>query len=160
MRAGVAIVAMEEVRCVMKKLGAGVLLAAALMAASSTAALASTNVLKVKPRTINLGPTPIGMVTSKSTTLTNTSSNTINLTISVTKDWDDFSFGSLPGSTCPTFESAPLGPGESCVFVVRFWPSEQFLGLKQDQRFLATATDPFTGDVLDSDTFIFVGRAA
>jgi hypothetical protein len=151
---------MEEVRCVMKKLGAGVMLAAALMAASSTAALASTNVLKVKPRTINLGPTPIGMVTSKSTTLTNTSSNTINLTISVTKDWDDFSFGSLPGSTCPTFESAPLGPGESCVFVVRFWPSEQFLGLKQDQRFLATATDPFTGDVLDSDTFIFVGRAA
>jgi hypothetical protein len=73
------------------------------------------------------------MVTSKSTTLTNTSSNTIDLTINVTKDWDDFSFGFLPGSTCPTFEPAPLGPDESCVFAVRFWPSEQSLGLKQDQ---------------------------
>jgi hypothetical protein len=156
MRVGVA---MEEVTTVMKKLGAGVMLAAALMAASSTSALASPNVLKVKPRTV-IGPTPIGMVTTKSTTLTNTSSNTIDLTINVTKDWDDFSFGSLPGSTCPTFEPAPLGPGESCVFVVRFLPSELFLGLKQDQRFLATATDPLTGDVLDSDTFVFLGRAA
>jgi len=60
----------------------------------------------------------------------------------------------------PTFEPAPLGPGESCVFVVRFWPSEQFLGLKQDQRFLATATDPLTGEVLDSVTSVFLGRAA
>jgi len=157
MRAGVA---MEEVRCVMKKLGAGVMLAAALMAASSTGALASTNELKVKPRTVNFGPAPVGMVTSRSTTLTNTSSNTIDLTINVTKDWDDFSFGFLPGSTCPTFEPAPLGPGESCIFVARFWPSEQFLGLKQDQRFLATSTDPLTGEVLDSDTFVFLGRAA
>ena len=49
---------------------------------------------------------------------------------------------------------------DSCVFAVRFWPSEQFLGLKQDQRFLATATDPLTGEVLDSDTSVFLGRAA
>jgi hypothetical protein len=142
----------------MKKMGA--ILAAALTAASSTAALASTNVLKTNPRTVNFSPTPVGMVTSKSTTLRNTSSTTINLTISVTKDWDDFSFGFLPGSTCPTFEPAPLGPDESCVFAVRFWPSEQFLGLKQDERFLATATDPLTGEVLDSDRFVFLGRAA
>jgi hypothetical protein len=151
---------MEEVRCVMKKLGVGLMLAAALMAASSTGALASTNVLKVKPRTVNFGPTPVGTVTGGSVTLTNTSSTTINLTINVTKDWDDFSFGFLPGSTCPTFEPAPLDPGESCVFVVRFFPSEQFLGLKQDERFLATATDPLTGEVLDSDRFLFVGRAS
>ena len=144
----------------MKKLGVGVMLAAALMAGSSTAAQASADVLKMKPRTVNFGPTPVGMVTSKSTTLRNTSSTTIDLTISVTRDWDDFSFGFLPGSTCPTFEPAPLGPDESCVFAVRFWPSEQFLGLKQDQRFLATATDPLTGEVLDSDTFVFLGRAA
>jgi hypothetical protein len=54
----------------------------------------------------------------------------------------------------------PLGPDESCVFAVRFWPSDQFFGLKQDQRLLATATDPLTGWVLDSDTFAFLGRAA
>jgi copper(I)-binding protein len=69
----------------MKKLGAGLMLAAALMAASSTAALAS-NVLKVKPRTVNFGPTPVGTVTGGSVTLTNTSSTTINLSITTTKD--------------------------------------------------------------------------
>ena len=142
----------------MKKLSAGVMLAAALMAASSTAALASTNVLKVKPRTVNFGPTPVGTVTVGSVTLTNTSSTTINLSIATTKDWDDFSFEFLPG--CPTNEPAPLGPGESCGVVVRFLPSELFLGLKQDQRFLATATDPLTGEVLDSEQFLFVGRAS
>jgi hypothetical protein len=143
----------------MKKLGVFVLLAVALVAVSPAPAPASTNVLTVKPRTVNFGPTPVGLVTSKSTTVTNTSSETINLTIMATKDWDDFSYGFLPGSTCPTFEPAPLAPGESCVFVVRFWPSEQFLRLKQDQRFLATATDPITGEVVDSDRFVFLGRA-
>ena len=141
----------------MKKLGACLMLAAALMSASSTAALAS-NVLKVKPRTDNLGPTPVGTVTDGSVTLTNAGSTTINLTITATKDWDDFGWGFLPG--CPTFDPAPLGPGESCVFAVRFFPSETFLGLKQDQRFLATATDPLTGEVLDSEQFLFVGRAS
>jgi len=153
MRAGVSM----EVRCVMKKLGAGFMLAAALIAASSTAALAS-NVLKVKPRTVNFGPTPVGTVTGGSVTLTNTSSTTINLSIVTTKDWDDFSFEFLPG--CPTNEPAPLDPGESCGVVVRFLPSELFLGLKQDERFLATATDPLTGEVLDSEQFLFVGRAS
>jgi HYDIN/CFA65/VesB-like, Ig-like domain len=151
-------VASPSRRCVMKKLGACLMLAAALMAASSTAALAS-NVLKVKPKTVNLGPTPVGTVTGGSVTLTNTGSTTINLTVNATKDWDDFSWGFLEG--CPIiFEPAPLAPGESCVLSVTFHPSETFLGLKQDERFVATATDPLTGEVLDSDTFLFIGRAS
>jgi len=141
----------------MKKLGACLMLAAALLAASSTAALAS-NVLKVKPKTVNLGLTPVGTVTGGSVTLTNTGSTTINLTINTTKDWDDFAWGFVEG--CPTFEPAPLAPGESCVFAVSFHPSETFLGLRQDERFVATATDPLTGEVLDSDTFLFIGRAS
>jgi hypothetical protein len=43
---------------------------------------------------------------------------------------------------------------------VRFFPSELFLRLKQDERFLATATDPLTGEVLGSEKFLFVGRAS
>jgi hypothetical protein len=144
----------------MKKLNAGLTLAVALVVASPIPASASTNELRVRPRMVNFGPTPVGIVTSKSTTLTNTSWETINLTIVATKDWDDFEFGTLPGSTCPTFDPAPLDPGESCVLVVRFWPSEEFLGLTQDERFLATATDPLTGEVLDSDRFVSLGRAA
>ena len=122
-------------------------------------ASAAENTLKVKPRTVNFGPTPIGDVPMRSTTVTNTSSAIINLTIGATKDWDDFSYGFLPGSTCPTFEPAPLAAGESCVFIVRFWPSETFLGLRQDQIFVAAATDPTTGAELDADRFVFYGRA-
>ena len=98
-------------------------------------------------------------ISMASTTVTNTSSQTVNLTIAATKDWDDFSYGFLPGSTCSTFEPMPLAPGESCVFEIRFLPSTDFLGLKQDQIFRATATDPVTGMVLDEDRFVFYGRA-
>lgn len=140
-----------------RRLGVLVLVLVAIVAAQPVSA--AENTLKVKPRTVNFGPTPVGDTSMRSTTVTNTSSETINLTVAATKDWDDFGYGFLPGSTCPTFEPAALAPGESCVFVVRFWPSETFLRLRQDQIFVATATDPTTGAVLDADTFVFYGRA-
>ena len=144
----------------MKRLWILALLVLSILMLSSTPVPASENVLKVKPRTVNFGRTPVGEVPIASTTVTNNSSQTIHLTIWATKDWDDFSYGLLPGSTCLTSDPAPLAPGESCVFVVRFWPSSDFIGLKQDQIFLATATDPTTGAVLDADRFVFYGRAA
>jgi hypothetical protein len=73
--------------------------------------------------------------------VTNTSSETINLSVDVTRDWDDYSTG-LTGSTCPFFEAASLAPGASCVVLVGFRPSLDFVGLKQDQILLITATDP------------------
>jgi hypothetical protein len=139
----------------MKRLGPLALIVMTVLIASPTQAAASQNVLKVRPRTVNLGPSPVGQVQIASTTLTNTSSQPVDLTIAATKDWDDFSYGLLPGSTC----QMSLAPGESCVFEVRFLPSADFLRLKQDQIFLATATDPVTGVVLDSDRFVFYGRA-
>lgn len=143
----------------LKKAGAVTLLAVALLVAAPVSAPASTQVVRVSHRTVNFGARPLGSVTYKSTTVTNTSSETVNLTVVVTREWDDFTFGSLPGSTCPVFDPAPLAPGESCVLVVGFWPSEMFLGLKQDQIFLATATDPLTGQVLSSVEFVFFGKA-
>jgi hypothetical protein len=134
----------------MKRLGPLALIVMTVLIASPTQAAASQNVLKVRPRTVNLGPSPVGQVQ-----IANTSSQPVDLTIASTKDWDDFSYGLLPGSTCQT----SLAPGESCVFEVRFLPSADFLRLKQDQIFLATATDPVTGVVLDSDRFVFYGRA-
>ena len=141
----------------MRRLGFLVVVLVAIVAAQP--ASAAENTLKVRPRTVNFGPTPIGDTPMRSATVTNTSSGTINLTIGATKDWDDFGYGFLPGSTCPTFEPTALAPGESCVFVVRFWPSETFLRLRQDEIFVATATDPATGATLDADRFVFYGRA-
>lgn len=141
----------------MKRLVALALILMTVLVASPTPAPAAENVLKVRPRTVNFGPSPVGEVRIASTTVTNTSSEAVNLTVWATKDWDDFSYF-LPESTCP-FETRLLAPGESCVLVVQFWPSVDFLRLKQDQIFLATATDPVTGVVLDEDSFVFYGRA-
>lgn len=53
----------------------------------------------------------------------------------------------------------PLAPGESCTLVEGFSPSETFLGIKQDQIWLATATDPESGTVLTTEEIVFLGRA-
>jgi hypothetical protein len=139
------------------KVIAGTFVALALMVAAPVSAPAATNVLKVT-HAVNFGTKPVGSFTIKSATVTNTSSETINLSIDVTRDWDDYSTG-LTGSTCPFFEPAPLAPGESCVVLVGFRPSFDFVGLKQDQILLITATEPLTGAVLDSVKLFFFGRA-
>jgi hypothetical protein len=135
----------------------------ALVAVTSVLALpvkapASTKVLRVTPHRVNFGAKPVGSFTIKSATVINTSSDPINLSIDLIKDWDNFSI--LVGTTCPSFfEPEPLAPGESCVVEVGFRPSEFFVGLKQDEILRATATDPLTGEVLDSVRILFVGRA-
>jgi hypothetical protein len=134
-------------------------LTSTLLVLMPVSAPASTNVLRVTPGNVNFGAKPLGSVTFKSITVTNGGTETIDLVINVTRDWDDFTFGSLPGSTCPVYEPAPLAAGESCALVVGFWPSETFVGLKQDQIFLATATDPITHELLDTAEFVFFGRA-
>jgi hypothetical protein len=134
------------------------LVAVATVVALPISAPAATKVLGVTPRKVNFGAKPVGSTTFKSVTVTNASSDSINLNIGVIKDWDDFETGVLPGTTC-TFSSQLLAPGESCVVVVRFSPSEGFEGLKQDQILRATATDPLTGELLDSVQIVFVGMA-
>jgi hypothetical protein len=120
-------------------------------------ALASTKVLRVTPHRVNFGAKPSGSFTLKSVVVTNMGSETIALTVDVIKEWDDFTVGF--DTTCLSFsEPERLAPGESCVVEVGFRPSEFFEGLKQDQILLLTATDPVTGDVLDSQEVVFVGR--
>jgi hypothetical protein len=142
-----------------KKSIAVALVALASLLAQPVSALASTSVLRVTPPRVNFGTKPVGSVSFKSAEVKNTSSETIDLLVTVTFESDDFGFGLLPGSTCPVLEPEPLAPGESCVVVVRFSPSETFVGLKQQQILLATAADPLTGEVVDSVQIVFIGRA-
>ena len=137
-------------------------IASALLAVASVTVLplsapAESNVLKVT-HAVNFGTKPVGSFTVKAATVTNTSSEPIDLDIDIVRDWDDFSTG-LTGTTCSFFEPQLLAPGESCVLLVGFWPSEDFVGLKQDQILLVTATDPATDAVLDSVRLTFFGRA-
>jgi hypothetical protein len=119
---------------------------------------ASTGVLTTKPETVRFGTKPVGSYTLKSATVTNTASQTVNLLVTVVREWDDFQFGLLPGETCPVLEPQPLAPGERCDVVVAFRPTEFFAGVKQDEVLLATATDPVTGEVLDSVQIVFLGK--
>src|SRR5881296_2443884 len=85
-------------------------------------------VLRVAPPAVHFGTKPVGSFTLKGAIITNAGSSSVNFLVSIDRMPDDFSFGLLPGSTCPPFEPTPLGPGESCSTVVGFRPSDYFAG--------------------------------
>jgi hypothetical protein len=118
---------------------------------------ASQSVLRVKPETVKFGTKPVGSSTFKGTTITNTSSTTVNLIVTIAREPDDFGFV-VPPTTCPVFEPAPLPPGESCDAVMRFSPSDFFAGQNQLAQLQAMATDPTTGAVLATVLIDFTGR--
>ena len=135
-------------------------LALAVLAAVPANGLASWNVMNVTPGTVNFGAKPVESFTLKTTRITNTSDETILLTLSLVRSWDDFSGGWI-NSTCFQSPSEPttlLAPGESCTLEEGFSPSDFFVGIKQDQIWVATATDPETGEVLATEEIVFFGR--
>jgi hypothetical protein len=138
----------------------GVLLVALVVSAGAVAsATAAQNVLKVKPGTVNFGAKPFLSETVKSTAITNTGYEPILLTLGLVRSWDDFAGGRVE-STCSLSLSEPtlLAPGESCTLVEAFIPHEDFAGIKQDQIWLATATNPESGTVLETSEIVFFGR--
>jgi hypothetical protein len=122
-----------------------VLLAMLLSVIATGTVLAAGQQLKASPSTVNFGTRPVGSVTLKGSRLTNRTNATINLLVTVDLEPDDFSFGLLPGSTCPVLAPAPLAPGDSCEAVVQFRPTEFFAGHQQTATLRATASDPVTG---------------
>lgn len=139
---------------------ASVVLASVLAVSGVSAATASaaTNVLKVTPKSVNFGTQPVGSFTLKGARITNTSSTSVLLLVTPHVSPDDFSFGLLPGSTCPALAADVLLPGESCQAVMGFRPSEFFAGQEQTAALLATATDPVTGAVLEAQIIEFTGK--
>jgi hypothetical protein len=124
----------------------------------SGAAAAPSEVLRVSPKTVHFGTRPVWSFTLKGATVTNTGPASVQLLVTIDSAPDDFSFGLLPGSTCPALEPAPLAPGEGCEAVMGFRPSDFFAGQRQEARLLATATDPVTGTVLDTALITFEAR--
>jgi hypothetical protein len=121
------------------------------------AALAAGPLLKASPSSVNFGTRPVGSISLKATRLTNRSDATINIFVTVAAEPDDFSFGLLPGSTCPVLAPAALARGESCDAVAQFRPTEFFAGQHQTATLLATATDPTSGTVLATVLIDFTG---
>jgi hypothetical protein len=120
-------------------------------------AAVSSDVLRVSPPRVQFGTKQVGTFTLKGAMVANTSSSTVDVLVTVVAEPDDFSFGLLPGSTCPVLAPAPLAPGEKCDAVVGFRPTELFAGHEQVATLLATATDPVSGAVLGTVLIDFVG---
>ena len=113
-------------------------------------ALAAPRLLQVSPKQVNFGSQPVGSLTFAGVTVTNTSSVSLLVLVDAVQLPDDFNFGNLAGSTCIALEGQVLAPGESCVAVVGFQPSEFFAGHKQTATLLVTARDPASGALLES----------
>jgi hypothetical protein len=133
------------------------LLATLLPLTLTGTALAAGQALKASPSTVNFGTRSVGSITLKGTRITNRTDATIDFLVTVASEPDDFSFGLLPGSTCPVLAPAPLAPGEGCDAVVQFRPTEFFAGRQQTATLRATATDPATGSEVATLLIDFTG---
>ncbi|MGH2356661.1 MAG: hypothetical protein ACRDGJ_01435 [Candidatus Limnocylindria bacterium] len=117
---------------------------AAMVTVMASGTVLASGPLKASPSSVKFGTKPVGSITLKGTRLTNRSDATINILVTGGLP-DDFAFGLLPGSTCPVFDPEPLAPGESCVAVVQFRPTEFFAGEQQTATLIAIASDPASG---------------
>jgi hypothetical protein len=131
---------------------------AAIGTLTATGALAAPRLLQVSPKQVNFGTQPVGSLTFAEVTVTNTSSMSLLVLVDAVELPDDFNFGNLAGSTCLALEGQVLAPGESCVAVVGFQPSEFFAGHWQTATLLVTARDPISGALLESVTVKVRGK--
>jgi hypothetical protein len=131
---------------------------AAIGALVAPTALAAPRLLEVSPKQVSFGTQPVGSLTFEEVTVTNTSSESLLVLVDAVVLPDDFNFGNIGGSTCLALEGQVLAPGESCVAVVGFQPSEFFAGWWQTATLLVTARDPVSGALLQSVTVRVRGR--
>src|SRR5215218_6554904 len=100
----------------------------------------TTGVLVARPAQVDFKSKRVGTENYKRTKITNTGPDAVRLLVSAGLP-DDFGFGLLPGSTCPVLDrGAILGAGQSCYAVVRFSPTEGFIGWQAVGSLTATAT--------------------
>ena len=121
-------------------------------------ALAAPRLLQVSPKQVNFGTQPVGSLTFQGVTVTNTSSQSLLVLVDAVELPDDFNCGNIGGSTCIALEGQVLAPGESCVAVVGFQPSDFFAGRWQTATLQVTARDPVSGALLQSVTVRVRGR--
>jgi hypothetical protein len=123
----------------------------------ATAAADPTGLLKASPKRVNFGTKAAGTFTVKASTITNTGSTAVLVQTSAVRMPDQFSWGLLPGQTCPIFSPEVLTAGASCDIVVAFRPEEFFVGLEDMAVLRVTASDLSTGVTLESVLVEFDG---
>jgi hypothetical protein len=137
----------------------GVCLAAVILGGgvASAATAAGTDLLRANPKRVNFGTKAVGTFTVKGSTIANAGSSDVLVQTSAVRMPDQFSWGLLPGQTCPIFSPELLAAGESCDIVAAFRPEDFFVGLEDVAVLQVTATDPSTGATLDTVLVEFRG---
>ncbi len=133
--------------------------AAGQEAAAAPSASAARGALQARPDTVDFKSKRVGTENYKRTRITNTAGT--DLVVLVTGGLpDDFGFGLMPGQTCPVFSPGEvLGAGASCYAVVRFSPTQGFIGWHAVGELIATAADPTTSTVVDTLSIPVLGTA-
>jgi hypothetical protein len=125
-----------------------VTMAAAAIALPATAATARSSEIRVAPKQIDFGTKTVGADYFDGVKVTNSSGRTLRVLVEAGLP-DDFGFGFMPGSTCPVLTPGEvMAARESCRAVVRFTPSEFFVGWEQTGTMTITVTDPSTGGLV------------
>lgn len=127
--------------------------------ASASAAARQASLLVARPAEVDFRSRRVGTENYKRTRITNTGSATVLLVVTAGLP-DDFGFGLMPGQTCPVFSPGEaLAAGDSCYAVVRFSPTDGFIGWPAVGSLIATATDPATATVVDEISIPVLGMA-
>lgn len=104
--------------------------------------------LTAHPHEVAFGKRQVGRTYYKSTRIIVGGDRPVRLLVEAGLP-DDFGFGLMPGSTCPVLDGgAVVDPGYSCRAVVRFTPTEGFVGWQAKGEMLARAFDPDSGEQL------------
>lgn len=126
---------------------------------SAPVASSSSTVLVARPATIDFKTKRVGTENYKRTKITNSSRSPVRLVVTGGLP-DDFGFGLMPGETCPVFDLGEVvAAGASCYAVVRFSPTDGFIGWPAEGSLDATATDPDTGALVDKISIPVLGMA-
>jgi hypothetical protein len=139
----------------------GAVLAMAIIGASTSpgAARLEAEALVARPTVIDFHRKHVGTENYKRTRITNTSGADVRLVVTAGLP-DDFGFGLLPGQTCPVFAPGEVvAAGASCYAVVRFSPTEGFIGWKAVGSLTATATDVVSGAFVAELSVSVLGEA-
>ena len=124
---------------------------------ASAAPADAMSVFRASPKRVNFGTKAVGTFTVKGSTITNTGSSDVLVQTSAVRMPDQFSWGLLPGQTCPIFSPEILRAGSSCDIVAGFRPEDFFVGLQDLAVLQVTATDPSTGATVDTVVVEFQG---
>jgi hypothetical protein len=124
---------------------------------ASAATADATSALKASPKRVNFGTKAVGTFTVKGSTITNSGSSDVLVQTSAVRMPDQFSWGLLPGQTCPIFSPEILPAGATCDVVAGFRPEEFFVGLDDRAVLEVSAMDPSTGAAVGSVLVEFRG---